>query len=169
MPKALRFIFPRLGLILTLLFLTVGCDQASKFLVRDTLPITGTLTYLGNNVRFQLAQNRGAFLSLGAHLDEDARFWIFNISVSLVLCVLAWVLFVGRELNSRMTLGLTLILAGGIGNLIDRFAFGSVTDFLNLGIGNLRTGIFNFADVAIVIGVLLILASHRPVRTLPAR
>jgi signal peptidase II len=49
------------------------------------------------------------------------------------------------------------ILAGGLGNLIDRVTnHGQVTDFLNLGIGSLRTGIFNVADVAITGGALLL-------------
>ncbi len=50
---------------------------------------------------------------------------------------------------------LTLILAGGVGNLIDRVTNdGLVTDFLNIGVGAFRTGIFNVADVAVMTGAL---------------
>ena len=55
-----------------------------------------------------------------------------------------------------MTAGLTLLIAGGLGNLIDRLVYGYVTDFLNVGIGSLRTGIFNVADMAIMLGVGLL-------------
>jgi signal peptidase II len=55
-------------------------------------------------------------------------------------------------------IGLCLLTGGGLGNLIDRISNnGAVTDFLRLGIGPLRTGIFNLADVAIVSGVLMLL------------
>ena len=65
-------------------------------------------------------------------------------------------------------LALVLILAGGIGNLIDRLSNGGyVTDFICLGIGPIRTGIFNIADVAITLGCLLI-ACHA-LRSSPSR
>ena len=53
-------------------------------------------------------------------------------------------------------LGAALIVAGGASNWIDRLATGSVIDFMNIGIGPLRTGIFNVADVAILGGVVLL-------------
>lgn len=57
--------------------------------------------------------------------------------------------------------GLRLALGGAIGNLIDRVRFdGLVIDFMNLGIGPLRTGIFNVADVAISVGAVLLILPH---------
>jgi signal peptidase II len=54
--------------------------------------------------------------------------------------------------------GLAAITGGGLSNMIDRIAFQwKVTDFMNLGIGNFRTGIFNVADVSIMTGCLLVL------------
>ena len=59
-------------------------------------------------------------------------------------------------------IALALIAAGGFGNLIDRVLYdGRVTDFLNLGVGSLRTGIFNIADAVEVIGVLFFALSWR--------
>jgi signal peptidase II len=56
-------------------------------------------------------------------------------------------------------LGVSLIIGGGFGNLLDRMLHrGAVVDFMNMGVGNLRTGIFNLADVAIVIGAGTLLA-----------
>jgi signal peptidase II len=57
--------------------------------------------------------------------------------------------------------GLYLILAAGLSNLLDRFIRGRVIDFLNLGIGTLRTGIFNMADLALFVGVALAVLAHR--------
>ena len=67
--------------------------------------------------------------------------------------------------RGRMTsaaLGLALVVAGGVSNLADRVAHGAVVDFLNVGLGSLRTGIFNVADMAIMTGVgLILLWAHR--------
>jgi signal peptidase II len=62
---------------------------------------------------------------------------------------------------ARSLIACSLICGGGIGNLIDRVArSGYVVDFLNCGIGRLRTGIFNAADFAITLGVvMLVIAS----------
>jgi signal peptidase II len=67
--------------------------------------------------------------------------------------------------NSQMppvrALACALLLGGAIGNLIDRVRFdGLVIDFLNLGVGPLRTGIFNVADVAVSVGALLLILPH---------
>ena len=53
-----------------------------------------------------------------------------------------------------------MFLAGGLSNLVDRIAMGSVIDFLNIGIGPIRTGIFNVADVAIMAGIALLLVDQ---------
>ena len=62
-------------------------------------------------------------------------------------------------IRKLVVMGLILAVGGGMGNLIDRIAHGAVVDFVSLGIGPLRTGIFNLADVAITIGLLLFLAA----------
>ena len=55
-------------------------------------------------------------------------------------------------------LAVALIFSGGVGNLYDRIAYGgSVVDFISIGIGPVRTGIFNIADIAITVGVLILL------------
>lgn len=156
MAQILKITVHRLCVISSLLFITIGCDQTTKILARDFLPVTGPLSYLNDSVRLEIAHNPGAFLSLGAELSGPARFWIFNVAVGLLLLGVGWALW--RQVSNRLrpTVGLTLILGGGIGNLMDRFLFGSVTDFLILGWGPVRTGIINVADMAIVLGVMLL-------------
>ncbi|MGB3144040.1 MAG: signal peptidase II, partial [Maribacter sp.] len=61
------------------------------------------------------------------------------------------------NINSLLLLAFALVIGGGIGNLIDRIAHGSVTDFFQIRLGIFRTGIFNMADVAVTTGVLLLL------------
>jgi signal peptidase II len=63
-------------------------------------------------------------------------------------------------LSTLQTISWALICGGGFGNLIDRFSrHGYVTDFLNVGIGTLRTGIFNIADFALLVGIALLVLS----------
>jgi signal peptidase II len=71
-----------------------------------------------------------------------------------------------RRLHAIQVVALSLIIGGGVGNLIDRvFNHGAVIDFLNLGVGSLRTGIFNAADVQILTGIgLLLLQSLQSVK-----
>lgn len=68
--------------------------------------------------------------------------------------------------NSLLALGLVLVVSGGSSNWIDRIARCSVVDFLNIGIGPLRTGVFNVADVAIMCGAgLFVLGELRTSQT----
>jgi signal peptidase II len=113
------------------------------------------MTYLNNTIRLEYAENPGAFLNFGATLSHEWRFWIFTVAISIFLLLLAVQIW-RRPWNLPVTVAASLILGGGIGNIIDRVARGNVIDFLNLGIGNVRTGIFNIADVAIMAGVLLL-------------
>jgi signal peptidase II len=63
-----------------------------------------------------------------------------------------------RELSLWKLFFITLIVSGGLGNIFDRLLYDRhVTDFMNIGLGTLRTGIFNFADVYVTFGMLAIL------------
>ena len=90
-----------------------------------------------------------------------AQFWIFTILVGAALVGAA--IYLVREAHriAAVTLiAIALLLGGGIGNLIDRLVNeGRVIDFMNVGIGSLRTGVFNVADMAIMAGVGLIMLS----------
>ena len=67
--------------------------------------------------------------------------------------------FRSERMALAQKLGMIVAVGGGIGNVIDRIAHGAVVDFVSLGIGPLRTGIFNLADVAIIAGLLLFLSA----------
>ena len=62
-----------------------------------------------------------------------------------------------RGWPTRTLLGVALFVRGGVSNLLDRIIHGAVVDFMNVGIGPLRTGIFNVADMAIMLGVGIVL------------
>ncbi|MDT8306024.1 MAG: signal peptidase II, partial [Anaerolineae bacterium] len=127
-----------------------------------------TITLWEDTVRLHYSENSGAFLSAGAQLDESLRFAIFTVGVALILGALSLYLLLARGLTAGPAIAMALVVGGGLGNLVDRLLHdGAVVDFLNVGLGPLRTGIFNVADVFIVGGVLFLFvwslfAGHEP-------
>ncbi len=140
------------------IFGLVFIDQGTKYLAVESVRGKAPLVYFGGLFRIEFAINPGAFLSLGSSLSPEVRFWIFIVAVGGFLFGATWVLFRDRTLDNVNAFALAIIVGGGIGNLIDRSvrANHGVVDFLNLGIGDLRTGIFNVADMAIMLGVILL-------------
>lgn len=108
-----------------------------------------------------VTENTGAFLGLGADWPSSLRVGLFTIGNALLL-LLVVAAGASRQWSRPARIGLALLLAGGASNLVDRTVQGSVIDFMNVGLGPLRTGIFNVADVAILAGVgLVLLSSYR--------
>ena len=148
----------RLILVFAVLLSCVGCDQATKSIAVSTLPEMRTFSYLGDMLRLQLTHNRGAFLSFGYSLPDLWRHSIFTIGVALLLMGALTFVLLSKLGRFPVVLAVSLFFAGGVGNFIDRIVHnGSVVDFINIGIGPLRTGIFNFADVSIIAGSLILL------------
>ena len=151
-------IVKRLLCILLVLFACVGCDQTTKRYAEAKLPEAQALSLLFDTVRLQVAHNEGSFLSLGATAPKAWRVATLRVAVgAMLLGLLAYALFV-RAGRAPLIFALALVLAGGFSNLMDRFLNdGYVVDFISLGAGPIRTGIFNVADVAITAGALLLL------------
>ena len=143
----------RITVIILLLIGYVGLDQFTKYLAKKMLVPGPVIRFLGDTIRLQYAENKGIYLSLGSALPDEIRFWLFTVAVSVLLTFLFLFLIFSKKLSFFPTIALTLILYGGIGNLIDRiFHQDVVIDMINFGIGNLRTGILNLADLAITFG-----------------
>lgn len=152
-------------LIVTLLLATVGLDRITKVIARDRLESAPPISLFGGIVRLDYVENPGAFLGLGSGLSETTRFWIFSILVGGFLVGLFLYVLINRRLSVIEVAAFSLILGGGLGNLIDRVLYDYVIDFLVVGIGRLRTGVFNVADLAITAGVgLLFLRQIRSAR-----
>jgi signal peptidase II len=157
---------PRIGRWIALVVLvgtTFGCDRVTKHFAAVSLAGHAGESFLGDTVRLEYAENAGAFLSLGDSLPPGLRTGLFTFGTALVL-IGTVVMAVRLRWSGPPLVGLALVFAGGASNLLDRVAHGTVIDFMNVGVGPVRTGIFNVADVAIMVGVgLLILARARDV------
>ena len=148
----------RLLVVTTLLFGCVGCDQLTKSFARAHLSPGVVASYAHDTVRIVYTENIGAFLSIGESLSHAARTALFQGGVGLIVLGLVLAALMWRRLGPPQIVALSLIAASGLGNLIDRLIHdGRVTDFLNLGLGQLRTGIFNVADVVGVVGAVMLL------------
>ena len=108
---------------------------------------------------FGYAENAGGFLSLGASWPSVVRTTFFTVATGFGLLALA-VVAIRRKRNDWSAVGLALLVAGGSSNWIDRVCRGSVVDFLNVAIGAVRTGVFNVADVAIMLGAAVLLIAE---------
>jgi signal peptidase II len=143
-------------LLCLLLLGTAACDRATKHFAMTTLAGAADQSFLSGTVRLTYHENPGAFLGLGATWPPEMRTALFQFGNGLFLLATA-VVSISGGFSRLSQAGLLLFLAGGVSNLIDRLALGRVIDFLNVGIGPLRSGIFNLADVAIIFGTAILL------------
>jgi signal peptidase II len=157
-------------LIIVLLVTCVGCDRITKDLAQRHLAAQSPFSWFQNTARLEYAENTGAFLSAGAGLSRESRTILFQFLPGTFLLGLFLFLWRSGDGSVVWLVGWCLVLSGGIGNLWDRIIHdGRVIDFVNIGLGSLRTGIFNVADLCITIGVVLLLfetfrRSRQPMR-----
>ena len=143
------------SLVLVLLILSnIGCDQISKSVVRDRMEYHEEIHLISDHLLLTKVENTGAFLSLGSDFDPTMK-KLFLLGLPILgLTFMLILLMANRRLERDVAISLTFIIGGGIGNLIDRLLYGSVTDFLHMDLGVFRTGIFNLADVSITLGII---------------
>jgi signal peptidase II len=146
----------RCSVVLLLVAGTVGCDGVTKHLAAEKLSGHPVQSFLADTIRLSYAENTGGFLSVGETLPAWLRTVLFTVATGVFLALLVVVGWRSGWQRWR-TVALSLFVAGGFSNWVDRLVDGKVVDFLNVGIGGVRTGIFNVADVAITVGVTLFL------------
>jgi len=147
----------RLVQVFILIGISVLLDRYTKLLAIEHLMNKPARDVLGNFFQLVYAENTGAFLSLGASLPGTIRIIVLAILPSLLLFgMLAFTLF-NKELSKIQVIAFSLICGGGLSNLYDRITEGMVVDFMIMGLGIFRTGVFNIADVCIMVGLGLML------------
>jgi signal peptidase II len=162
---SMKSLLMRCCVVLLLVAGTVGCDSMTKHLAAERLAGLPAQSFLADTVRLSYAVNAGGFLSVGEALPGWARTALFTFATGtfLVLLVVAGWRSGWQQWRAP---ALSLFVAGGFSNWVDRLDDGKVVDFLNVGIGSVRTGIFNVADVAIMLGVaLLLLVESKAIRS----
>jgi signal peptidase II len=150
---------------------TVCLDQLTKAGARAGLSSRPPISLLGGVVRLAHGENLGAFMGLGSALSAEMRMLLFGVLAGLLLFGVTVYVLTARDLDRLGVAATSLVVGGGLSNLVDRVTReGAVTDFLNLGIGGIRTGVFNVADLAIVLGaaglILSFWQTDEPSRTI---
>lgn len=130
----------------------LALDQWTKRLALLHLAGRPSVDVLGEFVRLTFAQNSGVAFSLGA--GTRFPFYLFSIAAAVVIL---WLLARGRVPRVGQQVALALILGGALGNLVDRITTGLVVDFIEVGLGRFRWPVFNVADSAVSVGVVLFL------------
>jgi len=149
----------RILILLILLGTNIGCDQYTKVIAQKHLRGAGTVFVLSDFFILTYAENNGAFLSIFSKLPKTARKIVLILLPSIALIGLLIYIYLQLNQSFSYLFALTCIAGGGISNvMIDRvFNNEYVVDFMNMGIGSLRTGIFNMADLSIMMGASIIL------------
>lgn len=142
---------------------SIGCDRVTKDLAKQHLKFEEPKSYFHNIFRLEYAENTGAALSLGDNLPQPYNFILLSLVPLLVMIgLIIYTFYSIRQLNKLRLFALSLIIAGGIGNIIDRILYDRhVTDFMNMGFGDIRTGIFNVADMCVTAGVICLLLTYK--------
>ncbi len=156
-----KILSKKISTVLSVLIVLVALDQWTKHLAVKHLKHIAPINYVDGMFQLLYAENPGAFLGMGGNMSSTTRFVIFGLFVAIGLAIMFWSIL-KNKISDKETLAYSFILAGGIGNVIDRLTHdnGHVIDFMfiDLKFADLaRTGVFNIADMAIVIGVILLL------------
>ncbi len=158
----------KLFLFITACILFIGCDRTTKEMARANLKNEPAVSYLNESIVLTYAENTGAALSLGSELPKTLNLIFLSLlPLAAMIGLFVYVLQRIRIFNKWKVFSFSLLIAGGIGNIIDRIYYDRhVTDFILLQFGRFHTGIFNVADMCVTAGVIgtLIFYSDRKVK-----
>lgn len=146
--------------IITVLLSNVGCDQISKNAARNNIEYGERISVISSFLTLTKVENTGAFLSLGNNLPNIIKTPLLTFLPILFLIVVLIFILKKRKIELNYALPIAFIIGGGIGNLYDRIRYGSVTDFLHMNFHVFQTGIFNMADVSIMVGTFWLLINQ---------
>ncbi len=147
----------RIAAILLIVSANIGCDQISKAVVRENLQYHQQIEVINDNLILTKVENTGAFLGLGEDMPQMVKNVLLSFIPALTILALLFFVLAKTSLSRMAVFGLCCVVGGGIGNIFDRIAHGSVTDFLHIDLGYFQTGIFNMADVSIMVGMGVLL------------
>ena len=138
------------GIVAAIVLLLIGLDQLVKNYVVQQIPLGEVRSWIPNLVSLTYLQNRGAAFSM----LQDQQ-WLFAVITLVVMVGAIWYLHEHMEDSLWLVFGLILIIAGGLGNFIDRMSQGFVVDMFHLDFINFA--IFNVADSYLTVGVIVLL------------
>ena len=153
--------------ILSIVLANAGFDQLSKYIARENIAYHQIINVLGDHLILTKIENSGAFLSAGDSMSDSVKFVFLTILPLIALFYGVYYLIINTRLPKNLVTGIAFVIGGGLGNLYDRLIYGSVTDFIHIDYYFIKTGIFNLADMSIMIGMIFIIVQLYIKRTQP--
>lgn len=145
----------RAGIRLAIISGTViALDQLTKYIISDALMLHETISVTPFFNITHVLNPGGAFGLFADHSAVVRKFFFLFVS-SAVACVLLWFYKKAAAGHPFLAAGLAAIFGGAVGNLIDRFRYGTVVDFLDFYVGYYHWPAFNVADSAICVGMAI--------------
>lgn len=132
--------------------LVILVDQITKALIKEFLTLREPVRIIGDFLRFTYVENPG--IAFGIRIGARSVFTLLSVATIVVIFIY---LFRAKKDRASVRFTLALILGGAVGNLIDRILYGRVVDFIDIGVKNLRWPVFNVADMAVTIGMIILL------------
>jgi signal peptidase II len=140
-----------LPLLATLAVVVVALDRWTKHWASTTLQFSESVRVVGDYLRFTYTRNSGVAFGIGQ--GTGFPYYVFSL---VAIVAIVWMFLRGRVGHDPVrSTALTLILSGAVGNLVDRVTSGEVVDFIEVGIPQWHWPVFNVADSAVTVGVLL--------------
>ena len=140
--------------------LVLAIDLFTKYLIQSRFELGESVSVFGDSVRLTYILNRGGAFSVS--IGSNAFYIVTSIVVVVLVIYAVW-----RRLRENMLIDFALaaVIGGAVGNLIDRIRFGAVIDFIDVDIPNIdslgiqmqRWPVFNVADAAVTVGMMLII------------
>ena len=121
-------------LVLFIILANISCDQITKKSVRKHVTKHDYIQVLEENFILTNVENTGAALGLGQNLPPTLKLIFLNLIPCLILFFMAYYLLKNKVKNRWATIAISFIIGGGLGNLTDRFLYGSVTIFYILSL-----------------------------------
>ncbi len=126
-------------IIVSLISCIVIIDQVTKFTIKKLMRLYESIEIWGDFFRFTYIENPG--MAFGIQMENKILFSLLSVSAAVIVCVY---LYRMRNEKIYLPIALSLILGGAIGNLIDRFLYGRVVDFLDVEFFDISVPAFNF-------------------------
>jgi signal peptidase II len=134
----------------------VAADQATKWAIIEWVPLYDRVP-INSFLNLTHQQNRGAAFSFLANESGWQRWFFVTLASAVSIVIIAWIWRIRTDGPFVLVAGLSLVLGGAVGNLIDRALLGYVTDFIQVWFGSWAFPSFNVADSAISVGAALLI------------
>ena len=131
----------------------IFADQLTKYIIKINIALYDNIIVIKNFFNITHILNPGGAFGFFASSSPGVRKFIFLFVSSIVALLILWFYKKYAENFIFLSIGLALIFGGAVGNLIDRFIYGNVVDFLDFYMGTYHWPAFNMADSAITIGM----------------